>query len=323
MSIIGIDIGGTKCLAVRADDDGTVQTVRRCTTGGAEDTVARLLDAVAGLEPGPDPVFGVSCGGPLDVAAGLICSPPNLPGWDRVPILDLLTSRFGGRGFLMNDADAGALAEWRCGAGVGTRDLVFLTFGTGIGAGLICGGRLHEGATGNSGEIGHVRLSDDGPLGHGKHGSVEGWCSGGGLARRVADLVAAGGLPRAWPHRDAQALAQAARSGEADAARLLQDTGRMLGRTIAILIDILNPEVVVLGSIFVRARNLLEGPLRDELAREALPGSLAACRIVPSALGERLGEHQAVAVAIHRTLQAADGEAGPRPVPPSPRRRRR
>ncbi len=299
MTIIGIDIGGTKCAAVRARDDGTIEDSRRIETVRPDETVERLLAAVASLDPGPNPVFGIACGGPLDTAAGLICSPPNLPGWDRLPIVKRLTDRFGGSGFLMNDANAGAIAEWQFGAGIGSRNMVFLTFGTGLGAGIICDGRMYEGANGNSGEIGHVRLSDDGPFGHGRRGSAEGWCSGGGIARRVSDLIASGALPPDWPHRDARAVAGAALAGDAQALAIMHETGRRLGRTIALLVDILNPEVVVVGSIYIRARAILEPPLLEELRREALAESLAVCRVVPAALGESLAEHQAVAVAVY------------------------
>lgn len=304
MSIIGLDIGGTKCAVVKATDAGAIErTIRFGTTSSAE-TQERLWRAVAELDPGPAPVFGISCGGPLDSAAGLILSPPNLPGWDRVPITAELERRFGGRAFLMNDANAGALAEWRFGAGRGVRNLVFLTYGTGMGAGVVCDGRLYEGANGNSGEIGHVRLSVDGPVGYNKAGSFEGWCSGGGLGRLAqSEARKRGGRVAFNPGRiediTARHLAQAAEAGDRLAIDLLAESGRRLGMALAIIIDVLNPEVIVLGSVYSRARKWLEPHMRPVLEAEALPGSLAVCRVVPTALGEEIGSFAAVAIAVY------------------------
>ena len=118
--------------------------------------------------------IGISCGGPLDCARGRILSPPNLPGWDEVPVVSRLADRFGVPVRLANDADACALAEWRFGAGRGTQNMIFLTFGTGLGAGLILDGRLYRGASSSAGEVGHIRMAVDGPLGYGKRGSLEG-----------------------------------------------------------------------------------------------------------------------------------------------------
>lgn len=304
MTIIGLDIGGTKCAVLKADDSGAIQRTIRFQTKGAAETQERLWRAVAELGPGPAPVFGVSCGGPLDSAAGLILSPPNLPGWDRVPITAELERRFGGRAFLMNDANAGALAEWRFGAGRGARNLVFLTYGTGMGAGVICDGRLFEGANGNAGEVGHVRLSRSGPVGYGKAGSFEGWCSGAGIARAAQTAARRKRGKVAFnPGRiediSARHVAEAAAAGDAVAQELLAESGRRLGMGLAMIIDVLNPEVIVLGSVYVRARRWLEPHMRPVLEEEALPASLAVCKVVPSALGEEIGCYAAVAIAVY------------------------
>ncbi|HRU06195.1 MAG TPA: ROK family protein, partial [Candidatus Brocadiia bacterium] len=174
MDVLGLDIGGTKCAVVRGDSNGRVLAREVFATAGVEETLTRLTRAVEALGPGPAPVFGVSCGGPLDWRRGVVMSPPNLPGWDDVPITAMLEKRFGGKAYLMNDANAGALAEWKFGAARGCENVVFLTCGTGMGGGLILNGRLYEGATGMAGEVGHMRLAPDGPVGHGKAGSFEG-----------------------------------------------------------------------------------------------------------------------------------------------------
>jgi glucokinase len=277
-------------------------------TGSCSDTLEAIYAAVEAAGPGPEPVFGVACGDPLDAPGGRILSPPNLPGWDDVPICRELTNRFGGRAFLMNDANAGALAEWQYGAGRGCRSMVFLTAGTGMGAGLILDGRLYEGATGSAGEVGHVRLAPAGPVGYGKAGSFEGLCSGGGIAQRAQSAArSAGGEVSYNPGTinaiTARHVGEAADAGHADARLLLAEVGRDLGAALAILVDVLNPERIVIGSLFVRCRAHLEPALRDVLADEALERPLAGCRIVPADLGERIGDLAPVAVALYRAGQ--------------------
>ena len=144
--------------------------------------VSQLIEE--GKAIGESPVsIGVSCGSPMDSARGIIQEPPNLPGWKDVHITEELTARTGLPAFLCNDANACALAEWRFGAGRGTQNMIFCTFGTGFGAGLILDGKLYAGTNDNAGEIGHVRLDTEGPMGYYKIGSVEGFCSGGGIAK--------------------------------------------------------------------------------------------------------------------------------------------
>ena len=181
---------------------------------------------------------------PLDTRRGVIQAPPNLPLWDEVPICALLSERYGCPAYLQNDANACAIAEWRFGAGRGTRNMVFLTFGTGLGAGLILDGRLYEGANGMAGEAGHLRLAADGPEGYGKRGSFEGFCSGG------------------------------------------------------VLIDLFNPERIVIGSIFARAEALFRPGMEAVIAREALAQSAAVCRVVPAQLGDSIGDVAALTIAI-------------------------
>lgn len=312
MSIIGLDIGGTKCVVAKASDDGVIERMIRFDTTDAAGTQSQLYEAVQELDPGSAPVFGVSCGGPLDSRLGLIKSPPNLPGWDNVPITEELEKRFGGRAFLMNDANAGALAEWRFGAGRGAHNLVFLTYGTGMGAGIICDGRIYEGSTGNAGEAGHLRLSQRGPVGYGKVGSFEGWCSGGGIARAARSIAQRNGNKISFYSGPielitAKDVAVAAQSGDPLALEILEHSGRRLGQALAMIIDLLNPEKIVLGSIYHRIQTYLEPAMRKSLAEEALPDSLAACDIVPCELGEDIGTWAAIAVAIYYAGGFASG----------------
>ncbi len=287
----GLDIGGTKCALCAADKDGRILNRYQIATA-SELTWDTLLEALMrwGEENLPAPIaVGVSCGGPLDSARGVILSPPNLPGWDEVPVTAWLEKRLGVPAFLQNDANACALAEWRFGAGQGARSMIFLTFGTGFGAGLILDGRLYEGASGMAGEIGHVRMEKDGPVGYGKAGSMEGFCSGGGL--RQLSRLDTGHEATAWE------LAQRANAGDAQAAAVLAHSARMLGRGLAILIDLFNPERIVIGSIFARAEKWFRPEMEKAIAQEALPQSAAACRVTAAQLGDSIGDVAAVTVA--------------------------
>ena len=311
---LGIDIGGTKCALVLGDAQGCVWHKVRFETADRAGTLARIMKEAKGLtelaKTQGDAVkaIGVSCGGPLDSRLGLIQSPPNLPDWDNVPILQMLREAFGIPCALCNDANACALAEYRFGAGKGCESMVFLTFGTGMGAGLILNGKLYVGANDNAGEAGHVRLAPDGPVGYYKKGSFEGFCSGGGLAQlgaAYAKDALAHGIPCSFCQSEdelngitAKALAKAADEGDEVALAVWEKCGEMLGHGLAVLIDIINPERIVIGSIYARSGHLLRKSMEKVLAAEALPASLAACEIVPAALTESVGDMAALCVAM-------------------------
>lgn len=330
-ALVGVDIGGTKTAVVLGRLTGREPEIlerqafptehgrgpgpvvdRICSTARAMLAAHSIaMEDLAGI--------GVSCGGPLDSRKGLVLSPPNLPGWDRVPIVDLLRRALGAPARLQNDANACAVAEWRFGAGRGCRSMVFLTFGTGMGAGLILDGRLYEGPSDLAGEVGHIRLAEDGPEGYGKRGSFEGFCSGGGiarLARAEAERLIGAGEPAGFcPDRNgldgitAQVVAEAAVRGDAGARRVLAESGRWLGRGLAVIVDMLNPERIVIGSIYPRCREFLEPSMRAELEREALGPSAAACAVVPAGLGEAIGDRASLVLAL-----AAAGGAGQSPA---------
>ncbi len=280
---LGLDIGGTKCAAVLGDADGTVLQKIKFDTTDYEETLASLLSAAEALFCREVVAIGVSCGGPLSSKQGLILSPPNLPGWDRVPIVALLEAKFHRPAFLKNDADACAIAEWKWGNARGYDNAVFLTFGTGMGAGLILNGRPYSGACDMAGEVGHIRLYEGGHIGYGKAGSFEGYCSGGGIAQ--------------YGRGSAKELAEAARNGDAEALAIFRKVGEDLGKGLAYLIDILNPEAIVIGSIYTRARDLLDESMYAVLRQEVLSYSLDAVKILPAGLGESIGDMAALSVA--------------------------
>ncbi len=317
--LAGIDIGGTKCaVCIGRAEAGHIKILdkrRFATPDGPESALVALTDGLeALLEAHPEVALsavGVSCGGPLDSTQGLILSPPNLPGWDRVDVVTPFRERFGVPTSLQNDANACAVAEWQWGAGRGVRSMVFLTFGTGMGAGLILDGRLYAGASDMAGEVGHIRLAEDGPLGYGKRGSFEGFCSGGGIARlaqsRALEAIQAGTPPAFCPTLadldkvTAASVGKAAQAGDPLARAIYETVGHYLGRGLAMLVDVLNPECIVVGSIYGRQQSLLEPVALEVLRAEAHPHALAACRIVPAGLGERVGDYAGLAVALMAT----------------------
>lgn len=314
MYILGIDIGGTKCAVITAEySDGNISIIKkeRCDTDrktSAEEMIKRLFTlADSILDRKPDAI-GISCGGPLDSEKGIIMNPPNLPGWDNVEIVRFFEERYKVKARLQNDADACAVAEWKFGAGKGTENMIFLTFGTGLGAGLILGGRLYNGTNGNAGEVGHIRLDRFGPVGYRKEGSFEGFCSGGGIAQlgytKALESVSAGVYPAYFSEGmtaeeiTAKSVAEAADKGDKTALEVYRICGEYLGRGLSLLIDILNPQAIVLGSIFARSGRLLSESMKREIEKEALPQSRAVCRILPAKLGESIGDYAAIAAAL-------------------------
>ena len=323
--LAGIDIGGTKCAVSLGRAVGqAVEIVAKDsfptppTPQAALDQIGDALENLLRQTSERPCAIGISCGGPLDSQAGVVLSPPNLPGWDRIEVVRALRDRFGAPAALQNDANAGALAEWQWGAGRGLQNIIFLTFGTGMGAGLILNGQLYSGANDMAGEVGHVRLADDGPEGYGKPGSFEGFCSGGGIARlarsmairQLADGGACGFCASAQEAHEITAaqVAEAAHRGDPLAREVFTIVARQLGRGLAILVDIVNPQRIILGSIFIRQRALLEPPMLETLRAEALERALAACEIVPAELGEKIGDYASLAVALNLTQNENPGD---------------
>ena len=330
--LVGVDIGGTKTAVVtgRANDEGldvldrvafSTDPRSRAWKDVLQEVVAQAT-RLSGGRAGSIDAVGVSCGGPLDSRLGMVQSPPNLPGWDDVPVTRLLSEGLGCPAFLQNDANACALAEWRFGAGQGTRNMVFLTFGTGMGAGLIIDGRLYEGTNDLAGEVGHVRMAEDGPEGYGKTGAFEAFASGSGiakLARAAAEKLLAAGrgcafcaTPADLPGISARAVGEAAEAGDPAAIEVLAVSAHWLGRGLAMIIDILNPQRIVIGSIFGRCRRFLQPAMDREIAREALPAAARVCEVVPAALGESIGDYACLSVAAEGTRaegQRAGGAA--------------
>jgi glucokinase len=311
--LLGIDIGGTKIQFSLGEEGGKIhRRLRRATqaSGSAETDLrwvaeeARRLIGAAGARPRDLAAVGASVPGPLDLEAGLLLNPPNLPGWDRAPVRDVLSEELGCPVFLENDANAGALAEWHFGAGQGFSHLVYLTMSTGVGGGLILGGEVHRGVMAGAGEVGHMQMVPNGELcGCGLRGCLEAYIGGGCWRRRLRQVTPAssrvaalaGGLENVSPEH----VVEAAREGDAFALAEMDRFNDYLARALAILTFVLAPEVIVLGTIAVAAgEELCFAPVRERVAAQTWPTHSGGLKIVPAALGNQLADYAGLSVAI-------------------------
>ena len=283
--VIGVDLGGTKILAGVVDRAGTVDRRRErpTPTGSEEELLAALVDAVE--EQLDDDIAAIGFGIPstIDQRSGKAVSSVNIPLAD----LDLRTwmrERFELPVGLDNDANAATLAEWSIGAGRGTQHMVMLTLGTGVGGGLILDGRLYRGAVGAAGELGHMVVDLDGP-------PCQGSCTGRGHLESLASGHAATLAAQALfgPAVDAHRLVRLAQEGDASAIELLATFGHRLGAGIGSLVNIFNPEVVVIGGGFSAAGDFILEPARKTLQREALHPARDLVRVVRAELGTAAG----------------------------------
>ncbi len=305
--VLGWDVGGTKSAAVLGDSGGRIlgrrewpsDVARKGWRGMMDDFLAAAGELVA--QHGQAELAGVSIGGPMNARKGVILSPPHLPGWDEVPLVELLGRELGLDVVVEHDAAACLLAEWLWGAAQGTTHAVYLTCGTGCGAGVMIDGRVLYGPAGQSPEVGHVRVAPDGPEMFGKRGCVESFCGGRGISK-LANFLFPGEFGEPVPTRR---LAELAAGGDQAARAVLEESARRTGQVCGMLADLLSPEVIVLGSM---ARYFepwwLEG-VRAAFAEEALELNGGKTRIVPAGLGERLQDLSAIAPCVYRRL--ADG----------------
>ena len=318
--VVGIDIGGTKLATVVADGTGHILgKVRKPTLSekGPEYALNLLFDMVretvnlAGVEQDSISAIGVSCGGPLDTKTGIVYSPPNLPGWDALPLKTKLESEFQVPVTIENDANASALAEYRFGGGRGYNAVLYMTMSTGIGGGIVLDGQIYHGANDSAGEVGHQILLPDGPLcGCGKRGCLEALCSGPAIARRTQAAIRKQlGNKKASTTLltltdgciedvKSEHVLEAARTGDVLALELVSETAYYMGWGIANLVNVLNPDIVLLGTIAIAAGDLLLDPIRETVSKFAMTRPAAAVEIKPAQLGDALGDLAAVALVV-------------------------
>lgn len=310
--IIGIDIGGTKIAVATADMNGRILAEMRMPTEaekGPRHTIPRMIALVHQMlrerSVGSPIAIGVGCGGPLDPETGVVLTPPNLPGWDAIPLKQMLEDEFGLSAYVDNDANAAALGEHMFGAGMGARTMVYMTVSTGIGGGIIVDGQLLHGVRASAGEIGHQTILPNGPRCNcGNRGCLEALASGTAIARRAREALAerpdsrmlslAGEVGKVT----AETVQQAVREGDALGSEVWRDTIDYLSIGVANVIATVAPEVVVIGGGVSRAGDLLFPPLRRAVEERLFVVPMDRIRIVPAGLGDQVGLVGAVAVAL-------------------------
>jgi glucokinase len=310
MAVLAIDIGGTKLAAGVVDTDGRMLVRGEVPTlagEGLEPVLGRIVGLGRELLSRPEVAhvrvhrIGVGCAGPVDIKAGLVFRPPNLPGWTRVPLTDHIQRSLGLPTVLENDANAAALGEFRYGAGKGAGSIVYMTVSTGIGGGIILDGKVWHGLKDAAGEVGHMTVCPDGPVcGCGNRGCLEAMSSGPSIARRAREAVAAGRQTR---------LSEISKPTSADVVRLAQEGDpvagevwaeavKYLGIGVAAVITILAPERVVIGGGVTMAGDALFQPLREQARQRVKLVPVESVPILPAALGPDVGILGAAAVAL-------------------------
>ncbi len=313
--ILGIDIGGTKLAVVAADSKGKLlHKIKQPTEAhkGPQAVVDKIINLAhqlleqTNLSLSEVACIGVSCPGPVDLETGIISSPPNLPDWGEVPLKEILQKEFGILAKFENDANAAALAELMFGAGVGYKNMVYLTMSTGIGGGIIIDGKLYRGTHNSAGEVGHQILIPDGPLcGCGRQGCLEALCSGTAISRTMHEeakrhpeslmlKLADGQIEKLAP----PILIKAAQAGDETALNIWAQVGYHLGWGLANLANILDPEIFILGTIAIKAGELFLAPARDALAKYIFNRNIPLPALVPAKLGDEIGDYGAIAIAL-------------------------
>jgi glucokinase len=304
--VLGLDIGGTKLAAGVVDASGRIHSFAAEPSRaeeGPDPTLTRLFDlgrrAVdeSGLAAAEITAVGIGCGGPLDTARGLLIAPPHLPGWRDVPVCELAAQAYERPVTLENDATAAAAGEHRWGAGAGARNMVYLTISTGVGGGVVIDGQLYRGSHGNGGELGHVTVDWYGRecRGCGRRGCLEAYVSGTSIAERAREA----GLDL----ETAEQVAAAARSGDAVAVRVWDETVEALACGLTSIVNLFEPQLVVVGGGVVRSGEQLLGPVRARVRADAMHPACEA-EIVASAFGDRVGVVGAAAIVYDRAAES-------------------
>ncbi len=314
--VIGVDLGGTKIYTALAGDDGRILAELKIPTGaekGLQDVVDGIVDSVervqknAAAVPGAVSTLALGAPGPLDTKRGIIHYAPNLR-WRNVPIRQILEERIGIPVLLDNDANLAALGEHVFGAGRGVTNMVYITVSTGVGGGLILGGKLYRGFTDGAGEIGHMTILPYGPLcSCGNRGCLEAVASGTAIAREARELVARGAgqvilaAAEGNPGKiNAAVVASAALGGDSEAVSIITGAAGSLGIGIANILNLLNPSLVVLGGGVMETGELIWEEVKKEVRNRALEAARDVARLVPAELGGRAGVMGAIALALDR-----------------------
>ncbi len=298
--ILGIDIGGTKTAVLlgttKAEILYRIQFLTKAERSFEEyfQELTGVINQLLNQTNYKVSAISISIGGPLDVLNGIIKSPPNLSTWVNIPLKKIIAEKFNLNVYVEHDGNAGALAEFYFGAGRNFKNIVFLTLGTGFGSGIILNGKIYRGTSFTAGEIGHIKVSEEGPFAYGKYGSLEAFCSGAGIKKLAKEM-----FPKVWkPDIATKELASFAKNGDQNAKEIFSISGKYLGRAFAILADLLNPERIILGGLGFRLGDLIIHPAMEEFKKEALAEAFNVCSIVPAELDENIGDVAALCAAI-------------------------
>lgn len=322
MSLIGIDIGGTKTIVGLADEHGNLIDKKRLSTVlnlGREQVIDSIKAACWGLlrdyHMSVEDVngIGVCCGGPVDRERGILLTSPNMPGWDNVPVAKIFTEEFNAPTWIDNDATSATLAELVFGAGMNARNFVYFTVSTGIGGGVVIDRKVYHGSTGNAGEFGHQVVLPDGPTCTcGGNGCLESISSGTSIAKRARRecLDWPSTTLLRWVDGDptmvtAEHVARGAAEGDEFSSYIWNQAMDYLGIGIANVVNILNPELVVIGGGVTKAGELLFEPVRQILEKRVLTGLAKIVSVVPAALGDDVCVVGAIVNAMERLAGTA------------------
>jgi glucokinase len=314
--VVAVDIGGTKIMTAIFSADGKMQAkdVRPTLAGeGLNPVIGRLSSAIESLlfsnnlKPSQLGAIGIACAGGIDTGRGVVVTPsPHLSGWANLPLADIIKKKFGLDTYLVNDASAAALGEQRFGVGKGVKNLVLLTLGTGIGGGIIADGKLYLGACGGAGEIGHMTVEAHGPeCGCGNIGCLEILASGTAIAGDAIGRIGKGEKSSLVAMVEgeinkitAEIVGRAARSGDKLAQDVIARAAFYLGVGMVNIVNIFNPEMVVIGGGMAELGEMIIAPGRKMVAAQAFSISAQAVRIVFARLGNEAGVYGAAAFAL-------------------------
>jgi glucokinase len=321
--VVGVDLGGTNLRAALTDRNGTLlHEARRPSKadGPASETLETLIEAVRevlnlqGVTAREVVGVGIGLPGIMDSEAGIVYWSPNFPNWDGVAVSETVSRALELPVSILNDARCAALGELRFGAGRGVKYMVMITLGTGIGGAIVLDGRLMLGPNGSIGEVGHHTIDVNGPrCSCGNFGCWEALCGRDAIVERALRLIQKGletRLLEMAPQPDELTpalIAEAAVSGDAVAHQVMDETGSYVGVGITNLINMLNPEVVVVGGGIAQAGELLFGPVRRTVRARAVELQARTARIVPAELGDNAGVLGGVVLALQRAEEARSG----------------
>jgi glucokinase len=313
--LVGVDLGGTKICVVISDYSGNILAKKKFLTPSASAQEVVIQSIYKGIEEVRQQAdipweqineIGLSCPGPVDTEKGILYSVTNIPRWDEVPLKEIFEQKYKKTVWIENDANAGALAEMSFGAGQNYSSFVYLTMSTGIGGGIIINGELVRGAHYSAGEVGHIVLVHGGPICEcGAQGCFEALCSGLAIARRMREIAEKNKDAIWWQKAEGNPdnftpfiLLESAREKDSLSLKLVDEIGYYIGLGCAQIANILDPEVIILGTLAVHFGDLLLAPTKKSFSKHLFYPKEKPPHLVPAMLGEKLAEMAAVSVVL-------------------------